>query len=209
MLKTIFAPGLDQFPGSKQYWEKRYIAGETSGDGSCGQLGAFKAEILNAFVKQNDIHSIIEFRCDDGHQLSLAEYPKYIGLDVSRKAMELCRERFRDDRSESFFLYDPEAFADQHGIFTAEPALSLDVIFHLVEDHIYQLHMQHLFAAAERYVTVYSSNVDRRQTAHERHRQFSTWVDTNMMGWTLQEKIPSKFPYDEKSGAGSLSDVFI
>jgi hypothetical protein len=41
---------------SKDYWEKRYAKGETSGAGSYGDLARYKAEIVNAFVEENNIH---------------------------------------------------------------------------------------------------------------------------------------------------------
>ena len=38
---------------SKNYWEKRYLKGGDSGDGSYGKLAEFKAKIMNRFVKEN------------------------------------------------------------------------------------------------------------------------------------------------------------
>ncbi|MDR2439202.1 MAG: class I SAM-dependent methyltransferase [Planctomycetaceae bacterium] len=82
------------FPGSKRYWDNRYCQGGNSGAGSYGRLAEFKAEILNKFVTENNINSVIEFGCGDGNQLMLANYPYYIGVDVSPKAIEICRELF-------------------------------------------------------------------------------------------------------------------
>jgi SAM-dependent methyltransferase len=82
------------FPGSKKYWDNRYCQGGHSGAGSYGQLAEFKADVLNKFVLENDIQSVIEFGCGDGNQLSLAKYPHYIGIDVSPKAIEICRKLF-------------------------------------------------------------------------------------------------------------------
>jgi SAM-dependent methyltransferase len=82
------------FPGSKRYWENRYCQGGNSGAGSYGELAEFKAETLNKFVAENNIHSVIEFGCGDGNQLMLANYPYYTCVDVSPKAIEICRELF-------------------------------------------------------------------------------------------------------------------
>ena len=38
------------FPGSEEYWKKRYNSGGHSGDGSYNKLAEFKAKILNNFV---------------------------------------------------------------------------------------------------------------------------------------------------------------
>src|SRR5690554_228897 len=68
---------------SKNYWERRYKGGGTSGAGSYDHLAKFKAEFLNDFVTENDVKEVVEFGFGDGNQLLLANYPKYIGFDVS------------------------------------------------------------------------------------------------------------------------------
>lgn len=100
--------GRERFDDTRSYWERRYAAGGTSGSGSYGRLAQFKAEILNAFVSENDVRTVLEFGCGDGHQLGLARYPSYTGLDVSATAVQLCKERFADDPTKSFFVYTPD-----------------------------------------------------------------------------------------------------
>lgn len=174
------------FTGSAQYWEKNYACGGTSGGGSYGKLAHGKAGFLNKFVTEHDQLSVIEFGCGDGHQLSLANYSRYIGLDVSRTAIELCKRRFADDPTKSFFLYDDGCFADRAGLFAADLAISLDVVYHLIEDSVFERYMTHLFAAGNRYVVVYATNMEMRGTApHVRHRRFSPWVEANCPGWRL------------------------
>src|ERR1700689_4886366 len=68
---------------SPSYWDSRYAGGGNSGDGSYGNLAKFKASVLNQFVAENRIASVVEFGCGDGNQVSLAEYPRYVGIDVS------------------------------------------------------------------------------------------------------------------------------
>jgi len=182
------------FPGSKEYWEQRYAHGGTSGAGSYGKLAEFKAEIINSFIKNNKINSVIEFGCGDGNQLSLFDFPSYIGLDVSRTAIKLCKERFKNDKTKSFFLYDPECFGDNNSIFKADIALSLDVIYHLIEDNIFELYMKHLFSSADKFVIIYSDDIDTNQRYHEKHRQFSKWVETNLPYWKLIDKIKNRYP---------------
>jgi hypothetical protein len=186
-----------RFSGSVHYWELRYANGGSSGEGSYGELGRAKAEFLNYFVCSHAIGSIIEFGCGDGYQLSLADYPRYVGLDVSRAAIGLCKDRFADDPSKSFFLYDGDSFVDHLGVFTADVAISLDVIYHLIEDQVFDTYMRHLFAASKRYVIIYSTNEVRSDTApHVRHRNFSQWVDIHYPQWNLDEVVrgPSSLP---------------
>jgi SAM-dependent methyltransferase len=174
------------FVSSGEYWEERYERKGTSGDGSYGELACAKAEFLNTFVREHSVRSVTEFGCGDGNQLSLAEYPGYVGLDVSKAAIGLCKTRFTNDRTKSFFLYDSQCFVDNAGVFSADLALSLDVIYHLVEDHTFEAHMTHLFASASRYVIVYATNTTAQGTApHVRHRPFSRWVELNCPKWRL------------------------
>ena len=174
------------FRGSAQFWERNYARGETSGAGSYGPPARAKADFLNAFVSQNAIQSVVEFGCGDGNQLSLADYPRYVGLDVSSTAIGLCRRRFTADPAKSFFLYDGACFVDHGGIFAADLAISLDVIYHLIEDQIFETYMTHLFAAGQRFVVVYSTNGEQDDLApHVRHRVFTSWVEENCPGWEL------------------------
>jgi SAM-dependent methyltransferase len=174
------------FSGSASFWEENYAQGGTSGNGSYGALAEGKRQFLNALVRARDVRSVIEFGCGDGNQLSLADYPSYIGLDVSRSAIGRCQQRFADDPAKSFFLYDGARFTDRAGIFTADLALSLDVIYHLTEDATFEAYLRHLFAAGRRLVVIYSTNAALSGTApHVRHRHFTPWVEANCPQWRL------------------------
>lgn len=180
-----------EFTGSAAFWERKYRRGETSGPGSYGVLGEGKAEFLNAFVRENSICSVVEFGCGDGYQLSLAEYPCYIGLDVSVTAIRLCAARFAADHTKSFFRYDSACFVDRAEVFTADLAISLDVIYHLVEDAVFETYIMHLFAAGGRYVLIYSTNGEIPDAArHVRHRHFTAWVAKRCPGWRLIQVAP-------------------
>lgn len=177
------------FSGSADYWEHRYAGGGTSGAGSYGEFSAFKADVLNAFVREHDITSVIELGCGDGHQLSLAEYPSYVGFDVSGSAVRRCRERFAGDPTKSFG--EMSAFAGH----TADLAISLDVIYHLVEDEVFERYMRTLFGAAQRFVVIYSSDHDEPPGVrgdHVRHRNFTSWVQRHIPDWRLRERIVNR-----------------
>lgn len=174
------------FRGSEAYWEARYRRGGTSGEGSYGERADYKAHFLNAFVRENAVRSVIELGSGDGNQLTLADYPSYIGLDVSPTAIRKCALRFADDHTKSFFVYDDRCFVDRHGLFRAELALSLDVVYHLVEDRSFELHLAHLFDAATRFAVVYSTDdAIESRSPHVRHRRFTTWVTSNRPAWRL------------------------
>jgi cyclopropane fatty-acyl-phospholipid synthase-like methyltransferase len=166
-------------------------------------VARFKAEALNQFVVEHHVESVLEFGCGDGHQLSLASYPRYIGLDVSRTAVSRCAELFAADTTKSFLLYHPMAFIN-HDAIKADIAVSLDVILHLVEDEVFDTHMRHLFGAAARYVAVFSSN---REAAcsepHVRHRIFTSWVEAHAPDWQMLGRVVN--PY---KGGDSLADFY-
>jgi SAM-dependent methyltransferase len=178
---------LVRFRGSAKYWERRYKRGGTSGSGSYGDHATYKARFLNEFVAAHDIRTVVEFGCGDGNQLALAEYPAYLGIDVSETAVRACIDRFSGDPSKSFAAMS--VLDDPAGFIRAELALSLDVLYHLVEDDVFDRYMRSLFGAATRFVVIYATDDDRSTfVPHVRHRRFTGWVAANT-GWALAEKM--------------------
>jgi hypothetical protein len=95
---------------------------------------------------------------------------------------------------------------------TADLTLSLDVIYHLVEDGVFAQYMQTLFGASNRYVIIYASDTDdNRDNAgtHVRHRKFTQWVQQNMPAWNLLEHVKNRYPYKGDYRKGSFADFFI
>jgi len=195
-----------RFPGSARYWEERYVRGGTSGAGSYGQLARFKADVLNELARSHHTSSVIELGCGDGNQLSLAEFPRYLGLDVSPTAVDVCIRRFADDPTKSFIVYDPRHFRDPAGFLVADLALSLDVLYHLVEDEVFEAHLHQLFDAARRLVVIYAYDCDAPyRTPHVRYRRFTDWVVRNRPEWRLAQQIPNKY----KGDLDTLSDFYV
>jgi hypothetical protein len=190
------------------YWETRYQAGGNSGSGSYKHLAEFKAGFLNKFLVTHPVASVIEFGCGDGNQLSLVGYPKYTGLDVAATSIKLCSEKFSKDSSKDFLLYDPFSFSTNN-FPVAELSLSIDVIFHLVEDDIYELYMKHLFQSASRFVIVYSSDYENKQVNHERRRKFTKWIALNRPDWKLIEHTENPFLNEADPEAQSFSDFYV
>ncbi len=202
--------GPHTFRSSEHYWEQRYAHGGTSGRGSYGPLAEWKAKFISEFLMQEGVTSAIEFGCGDGNQLSLVPYRTYVGLDVSRVAIRTCVKRFSDDSAKSFFLYHPEGFADNLGVFRAELALSLDVVYHLVEQATFEAYMRHLFGAARRYVIIYSSDTDAPSPdRHIRHRQFTAWVAQHLGEWRLRIRVVNQYPLGEGPEEGSFADFYV
>jgi len=195
------------FKGSANYWESRYSKGGNSGAGSYNNLAKFKAHVLNDFMNQNKIKTVIEFGCGDGNQLTLANYTKYIGFDISQTAISLCRQKFKNDNSKTFLLIN-----DYNGE-KADCVLSLDVIYHLVEDQVFEDHIKFLFDAATKYVIIYSCDDEKLQHPSDNHvktRNFTKYIGANFSTWKLNQHIPNQYPYIEgKNEETSWSDFYI
>ena len=198
MKKLFFRPILSQFVDrftvlisrfrfteSSAYWESRYRFQGSSGAGSYGEHARKKAEFLNAFCREHQIADVLEFGCGDGAQLELACYKDYIGLDVSQTAIKRCRRRFESNPTRKF--YQLEEFRGA----TADLVLSLDVLFHLVEDSVFLRHLDSVFGSAQRFVVIFSTNhmdpPDRRAT-HVRHRAFTAICASRFPEFELFER---------------------
>lgn len=194
------------FPGSASYWEAVYREGGISGPGSYGRLAEFKAEILNEFVRTKNISTVIEFGCGDGAQLQLARYPQYVGLDVAAASIRRCSRLFAQDSTKRFCRAD--ALPKDLGAF--DLALSLDVIYHLVEDSVFDAYMRELFSAADRHVVIYSSNHEALLPApHVRHRTFTSWIAENAGAWRQEGFVANRFPFDpERPDETSCADFY-
>lgn len=209
MLRKILSAtqwlGRHRFRGSDHYWQERYATGLDSGVGSYRKFAEFKADVLNGFVKEKGIASVIEHGCGDGNQLGYMNYPSYLGLDVSAAAIERCQRLFAGDARKAFKM--TSAYAGD----TAELALSLDVIYHLVEDRVFAAYMERLFDSATRFVVIYSPNSNKQQliqAPHVRYRRFSDWIQTHRPSWKLIEHIPNRYP-PLLGLFGSRADFFI
>lgn len=178
-----------------EYWERRYRLGMDSGDGSYGELARFKADTINSFVAATGVRSVVEFGCGDGNQLALARYPQYLGLDVSAAAIERCALRFGDDATKSFLWYDPRLAVNLHAALRAELTLSLDVIYHLLEEDTYRRYLELLFGASTRYVIAYSSDgAEASPAPHVRHWHFTADVGRMHPEFRLVRTVENPYP---------------
>ena len=180
-----------RYSDAAAYWEKRYRKNGNSGDGSYGKAAIYKASIINHFIQENEIESVVEFGCGDGNQLKQYHIKNYTGYDVAPSSISKCKSSFKNDTGKSFELYKPFSYKCPPYP-AAELALSIDVIYHLVEDKVYRLYMQHLFESSSRYVIIYAWDQEAIQNQHVKHREFSTWIKEHQPGWKLVQLITSK-----------------
>lgn len=193
---------------SLNYWEERYRNGGTSGAGSYGVLADFKAMVVNKFISDQSIQGLIEFGSGDGNQLSKILVKNYVGVDVSEAAVQHCRKMFKMDVSKKFFTNTDFLIKP----LKADLTISLDVIYHLVEDENFEDYMHMLFEASEKYCIIYSCNDDTFEVnaPHVRRRKFSEWVEKNIQNWHLFGILYNDYPYSKlKNGkTSSMSDFY-
>lgn len=166
------------------YWDRRYLQGRTSGAGSEGEFARAKAEQVRRVIERERVTSIIDWGAGDGHVLGLVDpQVPYLGVDISRLAVTRLRRSFPHH---SF------ALAANYRGQRADLALSLDVIFHLVNDLDYQAYLHRLFGSAERLVLIHSTNHDGETTGrHVRWRHWTPDVADWYPDWRLSERTVS------------------
>lgn len=198
---------------SKQYWETRYKTGGNSGCGSYGRLAKYKANFINRFIEEQNISTIGELGCGDGNQLSLLNKCNYVGYDISPTIITNLRRKFIDDLHKNFIWLDDKQVVFQKSV---ELALSLDVIFHLIEDDVFNQYMHNLFTMAKKYVIIYSSNdeslneLKNPKATHVRHRCFTDWIKTNYPQYSLIYHETNQYPFDlNDQDNTSFSDFFV
>lgn len=194
---------------SADYWDQRYSQGGNSGSGSYNELAQFKAKVIQNLVDQHHIQNVIEFGSGDGNQLKYISYPKYSGYDISPTAIKKCQELFKNDLTKKFDTLNN--YSDEK----ADLSLSLDVIYHLVEDSVYFKHLTTLFESSTKFVLIYSSNYEASSNnilpehGHVKHRHFTAWIEKNQPQWKLISKIDNEFKYNPQDKSGSLADFYL
>lgn len=178
---------------SRKYWENRYLSGRNSGAGSYGRLCQYKSKVVNQIVRDFELKSLVDFGCGDGNQIDRFEIEKYTGVDASETAVKNCSDKFAARKNWSFCNIDEIGNLNRHDM-----SISLDVIYHLIEDKIFEDYMQHLFHFSKKFVLIYSSNTNVQndeQAIHVRHRQYSRWVSKRKSGWSIFRDFPHPYPY--------------
>ncbi len=198
--KKIFNRAFSKDLDYKNYWNNEYVTGAGSGPGSYGKPAEFKAEVINGFLKENEITSVIEFGCGDGNQLSMISYPDYLGLDVARASVELCTERFKDNAARSFMWYDPGAFVNPSLFLKADLVVCLDVLYHIIDDNDFLRTLDAIFSCASRHVILYTTtdihekkDYEYMKGSHGKHRDTMHYL-SQFSDFEIVKTIPQRHP---------------
>ena len=163
---------------AETYWENRYVDGGTSGPGSRDGEADEKVRIVQSVINEYGIHSLFELGCGDGHVASRLQVPTYIGYDPSAKARSMCEQAMPDH-----LIVDqlPHTIVPEIDL-----TLSMDVIFHLIDDVDYQRHLTLLLGMTNGHVLIYGTNHDQRGAPHVLHRE---WLKDVPIGWEVSELL--------------------
>jgi hypothetical protein len=165
------------------YWEARYATGGSSGAGSRGTNAQAKAAAINAFTARNRILSIVDWGCGDGYLTELLNLNNihYCGVDVSRTAVGVGLLRFP---AHQYVRWEPTSRAGVYAF--GEMGLSVDVIFHLTDDDVYERYMMRLFEAS-RFVVVFSPS-KRPHPKQAAHMRYHEWTKDVPGAWELMSE---------------------
>lgn len=190
-----------------RYWNQRYGRGGDSGAGSKGNLARFKADYLNRFVTEHDVKKVIEWGCGDGMQLASAVYPQYVGLDISKVVLHKVIKKFKSDKSKEFRIYNPEYIGTDPAV-KGDLALSLDVVYHIINEKHFINYLFSLFNSSERFVIIYAPDIDRWDdpTKHERYRRFTPYVEKLFPSWKLIEIKKNKYSVERNNYLSDRSE---
>lgn len=166
----------------KAYWEKRYGNGGTSGWGSHNpQSVLFKSSYINELIKNYSIKTIVELGCGDGNQLEkFVGYDKYYGYDISTNILDNCRLQFIYHKNIEFVRDINELFVRKYDL-----VLSLDVVYHLVDDILFEKHINDLFTLSN-IITLFTTNIDETvPVKHIKNRCVTEYINKKNWDYTL------------------------
>ena len=151
------------------------------------------------------VTSVVELGIGDGNQSSLFEIPFYAGIDVVPQIVARARERFADRPGWTFHEVGNLGPQDRR----CDMSMSLDVIYHLVEEEVYDRYMRDLMGFADRFVLVYASDHDADARArHVRHRNYGRWIAQSAPDWRLRERFEHPYPMTGESDPDQTSFAF-
>jgi len=168
------------------FWENRYKTGGNSGSGSYGENADHKGKVINDYIVKYGIKTISDFGCGDGNQISLLKgYENYYGFDISEYILTKCRERFI---GVSMTFFD-----DILSLPEADLCMSLDVMYHIVDEKDYLFYLDQLFGKSKRFVLIFSSNFDGKEVVgnYIYHRKFTNWIEKYHADFKFVEEIPN------------------
>lgn len=118
-------------------------------------------------------------------------------------------KKFKNDGQKAFKVFTgKKGFCKKYKL-SSPLTLSLDVIYHLLEDNVFESYLSELFESSQKFVIIYSSNKKGEITSHVRHRKFTDYVSQNFPQFKLIDEIPNEYPEEKNMDEQSFADFYI
>jgi SAM-dependent methyltransferase len=192
----------------KEYWENRYRNGGDSGHGSQGNLAGFKTEVINNIIEKFQIKRVVEWGCGDGRLCGTYKAEEYFGLDVSDYVIEKNKEKYADriPQKMRFMTYDGSKIE----VGKYDLSLSLDVIYHLIDEGMFEDYMYNLFNSSSNIVVIYSIDNDNLLgAAHIKYRKHTGFIEREFKEFDLIKVIDNMYPTNKFGAGGSDCSFFV
>jgi len=179
---------------SFKYWENRYNSGGNSGNGSYGEGLKNKALLLNNLINKYDLKSISDVGCGECTLLPyLQGIRKYYGYDISPTVLSKISKNNQDGFSKEFIL-----LTNNTKIVSSDLVLSLEVIFHQVNDDEYLDYMRKLVNSNGEYLLILTMNEGILKTNHIKNRHIK-YRDISKFMDSTNYSLVEKFPFTERT----------
>lgn len=134
----------------KDYWNKRYEEGRTSGTGSYGKEMERKVLLVRDLVKAcyPPIKTVLDFGCGDfnfGKEFMKYVNVQYTGYDFSKTIIE---------RNKGLYETDSIKFTNKLPKSKADIVICMDVLFHIIDEKEYQKTLKTLGKSYSQYLIV-------------------------------------------------------
>jgi len=127
------------------YWDRRYSRGGSSGAGSVGKLREWKWERIIYYAK--NIDDVIDVGCGDRSFWYGRSCKNYIGIDSSKVIIDKLKKR-----KDGQYIY-AEELPDLPPV---RIVLCLDVLFHVMDDGLYERMIQKLKEYSNEWIFIYT-----------------------------------------------------
>ena len=166
-----------------KFWEERYKGGGDSGRGSYNTDHAnffdFKTNYINNIIQEHKVKTINDFGCGDGNQIKdLRGFDTYKGYDISNEAVSKCSNKYENNPKYNFY-------SEYKNWAKADLSMSLDVLYHIMEDDLWLLYINDLFNFSNKLVLIYSVDDDTLKAPHVKSRNFTTYIKDNFLNYKL------------------------
>lgn len=175
---------------TKKIWEDRYVNKGNSGFGSYQKdLYDYKLGFVRDVITQYNIKTVFDYGCGDGHVVSEIiagrDVDSYIGIDLSPYIIEQNRKKYKD---KIYYTLEEYNFDQKE---TFDLVISLDVIYHIMEEAFYYETLSKLFELSKKYVLIYAVDKDLLYSGHMHFRRFTNKIPNNYK-LVKSEKTPNE-----------------